>query len=241
MDRRSSRTNAHVVVAALMSMAAFALAACGDDDPAGPEAQISAEQAERVALAVSEAAGRAAGIALAEAQQAAGGSLASPLAVEPSIQPRTQQAPGQFTWDFDSSTECPEGGTVGAAGSGSLESSDDGGTIGFDWTAQVSYGECGVETDDGIFVLSTASPVDLGGSGEAVADGEGSLEGNFDWSYAGSVAWNELDGPSGTCTIDLTAALDFQGGASGATWSGTVAGSVCGQSVDREWSATYTG
>lgn len=32
-----------------------------------------------------------------------------------------------------------------------------------------------------------------------------------------------------------------EGGASGATWSGTVTGSVCGQGVDREWSATYTG
>lgn len=240
MDRRSSLTDAHVVVVALLSLAAFGLAACGDYDPAGPEEEISAEQAERVALAVSEAAGRAAGIALAEGQSAAG-SVAPPLAVERSVQPRTQQAPGQFTWDFDSSTNCPEGGTVGAAGSGSLESSDDGETVGFDWTAEVSYDECGVETDDGIFILSTASPVDLDGSGQAVADGEDSLEGSFDWSYAGSVAWDELDGPSGTCTIDLAAALDFQGGASGATWSGTVAGSVCGQDVDREWSATYTG
>lgn len=238
MDRRNSLMDAHVLVVALISLAAFGLAACGGDDPAGPEEEISAEQAERVALAVSEAAGRAAGLALADGQSAAG-SVTSPL-LERSVQPRTQQDPGSFTWDFDSSTECPEGGTVGAAGSGSLESSEDGGTVSFDWTAEVSYDECGVETDDGTFFLSTASPVDLDGSGQAVSD-DGSLEGSFDWSYAGSVAWDELDGPSGTCTIDLTASLDFQGGASGATWSGTVTGLVCGQGVDREWSATYTG
>lgn len=240
MDRRSSLTDAHVVLVALMSLAAFGLAACGDADPAGPEQKISAEQAEKVALAVSEAAGRAAGIALAEGQSAAG-TVTPPLALERSVQPRTQQGSGQFTWDFDSSSECPEGGTVSAAGSGSLESTDDGGTIGFDWAARVSYDECGVETDEGTILLSTSSPVDLAGSGQAVNDGEGSLQGSFDWSYAGSVAWDELDGPSGTCTIDLTASLDFEGGASDASWSGTVAGSVCGQSVDREWNATYTG
>lgn len=240
MDRRSSITGAPVVIAALTSLAAFGLVACGGDDPAGPEEEVSAEQAERVALAVSEAAGRAAGIALAGGQSAAG-SATRPLALERSVAPRTQQGPGEFSWDFDSSTGCPEGGTVGAAGSGSVESSGEGETVSFAWTAEVSYDACGVETDDGTFFLSTDSPVDLDGSGQAVNDGEGSLEGSFDWSYAGSVAWDELDGPAGTCTIDLTASLDFQGGASDATWSGTVAGSVCGQDVDREWSATYTG
>ncbi|MFW6010651.1 MAG: hypothetical protein ACOC9H_01915, partial [Gemmatimonadota bacterium] len=231
MSRCSMLTDVRVGILALTALAAFVLTSCGGDAPAGPEEEISAEQAERVALAVSEAAGQATGIALAEGQSAAGSLAPSPVLAR-SVQPKTQQAPGQFTWDFDSNADCPEGGTVGAAGSGSLESSDEGGTISFDWTAGVSYDECGVETDDGVFFLSTASPFDLDGSGQAVNDGEGSLEGSFDWSYAGSVAWDELDGPSGTCSIDLTASLDFQGGASSATWGGTVAGTVCGQDVD---------
>lgn len=233
LERRvpSLRVLASVALASLM---AVGLAACGDDEPAGPDGDVSQAQAERVAVAVNAAAGQAFGAA---AQQSGSGALLNVAPTPAASTGRTARA-ATLDWTFDNSASCPVAGSASVAGEGTIETTDDASSVSWVWTSQVGYDGCGVETQDGVFTLTTSSPLQFTGSGQLTADDAGGGTGSFDWSVSGTVQWDEQGGPSDTCDFDLSASLDVESTGSSASSTGSVSGSVCGHTVQKDWSGT---
>lgn len=225
----------------VVGLAVFGLAACGGDDnggPTDPGDDISEEQAAEVAAAVSAGIGHAFGLAL------AGGGSASmaPGALTPGSVDGMPVAAETFDWNFDNSGACPEGGNASTSGSGTITSTEGSGstTVDWDWNADVDYNDCGVSTDNGIFTLSTSSPLNFTGTGTVTSNDQGGGTGSFTWNFNGTVDWNG-SGDSGSCSINMTTSLDFSSsGSGGGSWTGSISGSVCGQSVDETWDTTIT-
>lgn len=219
----------------LAGLVAVGLTACGGDDgPAGPDGDVSQAQAEKVAVAVNTAAGQAFGAA---AQQSGSTSLLS-AALAPAASTGPGARAATLDWSFDSSADCPQGGMASVDGDGTIETNEDASSISWDWSSQVGYDGCGVETEDAVFTLTTSSPVQFTGSGQLTSDDAGGGTGSFDWSVSGTVQWDEQGGASDTCDFDLAAGLDIESTGSSASSTGSVSGSVCGRTVERSWSGT---
>ncbi len=225
----------------VVGLAVFGLAACGGDDnggPTDPGDDISEEQAAEVAAAVSAGMGHAFGLAL----SGGGSASVAPGALTPGSVDGMPMAAETFQWNMDNSGACPEGGDASTSGSGTITSTEGNNstTVDFDWNADVNYNDCGVSTDDGIFTLSTSSPLSFTGSGTVTSNDEGGGTGSFTWNMDGTVDWSE-GSESGSCGINLTTSLDFSSsGSGGGTWTGGISGSVCGHSIDESWDTTIS-
>lgn len=212
MSKLLSRSS---LVVLLLSLAAFGLTACGDDDPTGPD-DISPEKAAQVSQAVNEALGMTFGL----------------------FDPTFNTVPADVsaeTISFDETVSCPVSGSVTATGS--LTTTEvDATTTDFGWQTDASYSDCGVDVDGATFVLNTSSPFSVDGSGTVVVDDtDGSLSTyDFSWTYSGDVDWSEEGAGSGSCSMNLTGALTYDDASE--TFTGSVTGSSCGHSVDEEYS-----
>lgn len=210
--------------------------ACSDD-PTGPDgdAEISQQQAAEVATAVTAAVGQTFSAALGQGGTAARIPVGAGLEGAASL----PAAADEFSWDFDTSESCPITGSVAVSGGGTVNttSGETGSSTSWDWQATADYDGCGVETEEGTFTLSSTSPLQFGGNGQLSSEGE-SYQGSFNWDYTGGFSWTKQGGPSGECDVDLAASLSFEGGTGSSAWSGSVQGTVCGHSVDRDWSTT---
>lgn len=216
---------------------AVSLAGCGDDGPSGPDGEISQAQAEKVASAVNTAAGQA--FSAAAAEQSDAGSLVT-AALAPAASTGTVTRAATYDWSFENSADCQPGGTVTVDGDGTIETTEDASSVSWDWSSQVGYDGCTVETEDGLFTLTTPSPLQFAGTGQVTTDEAGGGSGSFDWSLTGTVDWDEQGGPSGTCDLDLDASLDIEATQTSASATGSVTGSVCGHSIERNWDGTLT-
>lgn len=223
-------------IPALAGFVVFGLAACGDDGPTGPD--VSQQQAEEVAAAVNSGVFQAFGIATG----GSGSASRAPSALAPrSYEMPTTISDGSYT--FDNSTSCPQGGSLSASGDGTINTSQTQNTttIEWDWNAQASYSNCGVETDQGnIFVLNTSSPIQFTGNGTVTSDQAGGGTGSFTWNYSGTIDWDEQGGPSASCDVDLTTTLDLQSSQNTFELSGSVRGTTCGRDINRTFSTTFS-
>lgn len=239
---------------ALSLISAFALTfgACGDDGPTGPD--ISQQQAEEVAAAVSNGVFQGFGIVLGGGGGAASG---APEAFRP-WSDRTAPTLANGSYTFDDGASCPQGGSLSVSGDGTVTTTQtqNATTTEWDWNAEASYSSCGVAIDDGqqpdaiSFVLDTSAPIQFTGNGSLTA-GSAQLDGGdlvstvgtsgtFTWNYSGTIEWDEQGGPSATCGVDLTTTLSVTGNESFVELSGAVSGTACGHDVDRPFSATFS-
>lgn len=227
-------------VASLAVVAGFlasGLTACGDDDGlSGPDGAVSQAQAAKVAVAVNTALGEAFGAA---AQQG-GSAVFEPRSLVTAASSDASVRPAMVEWKLDHSTTCPQGGSVTMAGGGTIDTDEEAGSIAWSWTSDVGYDGCAVESDDGLFTLTTASPVEFTGSGQFTSDGGQGGSGSFAWDVTGTVQWDEEGGPSGTCDLDLSVSLEIDSSESSFSSTGSITGSICGHAVDDDWSGTIT-
>lgn len=192
---------------ALAAVLATGLVACGDDDPSGPLAgdDLTAAEAEVMMEALAEAGGLA--VTGFGGAQAAAPSRApfGPVSVEETV-------------------DCPQGGSIALSGSISGDTADDGtGTVDYSFTQLHQACQSTAE--------SAATVWTFDGDPDVTVDMEMTItESSFtmDGVQQGAVQWSS-EGRSGTCGIDVT--YTFSGSQSGASFSGSVSGTVCGHDV----------
>lgn len=196
---------------ALTLTLAVGLAACGDDDPTDPDNEgdlLTEVEAESMIEALAEAGGFGFGIGL-----GAGASATAPEGV--TIGPVT----------FEETTACPQGGSIAMAGSYSADIDDETGHGTYQYELVQTHDACtATAASDGSTWTFDGSPditIDFAWTFDQTAY-------EFQGTQTGGIAFSG-SGKSGTCQIDLT--YDFSGDQSGTTYSGSVAGSVCGVSV----------
>lgn len=133
------------------------------------------------------------------------------------------------TGSFSFTSECDLGGNASLAGRGSLLLDLD--VVSFDITmdATATLVSCMVETDDQNDMVLTGS-VTLA----ATRHGEAGLLSGTQ-GYTGALDFDTSDGKQGTCRIDVESAFSMQETAV----SRSIAGNVCGQSIDftESWTA----
>ena len=197
----------------LALFAAFAVAACGDDDPVSTGDALS--EAEAAALS---------GIVLGAAFQ-----VTSTVATSPTTVDGPQAAPFTYSTEIETSVECSGGGTIGLNGNATINGDDETMEFTIAYSATSTYNEC---TE---FAPETEQQFTIGGSLSFTANadyeaGEGEEFGslNSTGSFNGSISWSSDDGRSGTCAVALTSTTS----ANGESISATTTGSFCGTSIN---------
>jgi hypothetical protein len=199
----------------LTLVAAVGVAACGDDDgPIATGDPLTDVEAQALSEVILETA----------FSSTAGGFGGVPAAVD-----GPQAAPVPFSTSVDISAPCDGGGTVSIAGD--LSGTVDNETGEFDATYNVtqSHSNCvATSADQQTFTLNGATA--LGFAFSAVTQGELTT---FDWdgTLTGTIDWATGE-KSGSCSLSLTYTADYTGQSITATSTGT----VCGVTVNQEFS-----
>ena len=188
---------------ALTMAFAVALAGCGDGGTGLTGDRLSEDESAALAAAVVD-------VAISEGIATAfgGGPAAAPVDISQSV---------------EATPACALGGTINLQIDLDGTVDDETGAIDISMSMTATPQSCGVTSEGYNFVLDGDPSINLS------MDMTGSQSGafNFDGNYSGGVEW-ELDGASGTCTLDVTFSATQSGG--------SVSGSVCGQSVDESFS-----
>lgn len=208
----------HTLPLALVAGFALVLGACGDDGPTEPDddgPDISQGKAEQVANAVTIGTAQAFTVLFASAQDG--------------------------TFSFDDTASCPEGGSAGASGEGTGDTSDQAGE--FDWNAELSFTDCGVATNilDGqeggsFFTLSTSSTISF--TGNATLSSSSNDTNTVTWNNVGTVDWTEQGGPSETCEVDLTTTLESESLFDPDVVDVSLDGTACDRTIDQTFQIT---
>lgn len=179
------------------------LSGCSSDGPTDLLDDLSAEEAELMMEAITQAGGVA-------VPDEVGGGEAGPVRVVISV-------------DVDSQLSCPEGGTIRLTGSfdGDVDEQTGEGEVSLAYTQ--THQNCSVRAPStGDLWIFDGLP-DIGVDFDlVVADGAFTLDG----TQSGTVGWS-TNGRSGNCTIDVTYAVS----GSETSLSGTVSGTVCGHQI----------
>lgn len=219
--RTPTATSARAIVSVLL---AAGLTACGDGT--GPEADLTQEQAEKVAQAVSQSA----------FQQNLGSTGSASLGPGPSSPSLSQQISPDTTVEFSATGErtCRGGGAVGWSVEVDAHQSDTRDSVAVSGT--LSYDACTSTVDSSAVTLTTVADSALDYSGTLV---QSSADSTMEWSsqLSGGVEWS-LDGESGTCGIDLASDITITGlGDPGrGTVDATTSGRVCSRTIERTFS-----
>ena len=223
-----------VGVPALAGLVLVGLAACGTNGPDG----ISREEAEEASRALFSSMGQAAeGLAITD-------SLGIPASGAVTAgDPRTAAARAEtetVSRRFDRSAACPEGGTVSFSGSLTGERTEESGSTSalMDFQGRADYEDCRVAAESDVFVLSTPSPLELSGSGEAHADST-SASGQIEWSVLGTLEWDRQEGRSGSCDFDFSISMSLDADTTSYEMTGSASGTMCGYDVDDSWNETW--
>lgn len=194
---------------AALAVLAIGAGACGDsDDPVTLTEGDELTAAEAAALAgifASEAMGSA-------QQQLPGAGAQSPAA-----------APTPFDVEVSFNLPCPLGGSVDYSGSMAGEVDAEEGSMAVSMATSQVHAGCGVDVE-GVTVFVTGAP-GLDFSADIAAQGD-PPEGSLTATWSGGFSWEASDNRSGTCGVQLSAAMDL------AVGSGSVSGDFCGASID---------
>lgn len=204
-------------VATLTTLFALGLTACGDGT--GPEGNLSQEQAQKVAQAVSQ-----------QTYTTSFGSTGSA-----SINRRSDD--GTLSADISAATtvemsfsrNCPGGGSVSWSGDAVQNDAQTETTI----DATLEYAECTTLVEQSTVTITSADAFKYSATLLRPSDTEmewsSGLTGSFDWT---------MDGDSGSCSLDLQTDVTATG--IGVTGEGsidaTTSGRVCGHQVERSFS-----
>lgn len=196
---------------ALVLTCATTLAACGDDDGAGPVGdQLTETETQALAQVVLNL-----GLTIFNSTDPASSVVAA------------HSLDGGFpeqTITFDQEAyDCPEGGQVVVDGSMTVDSETDGESGTFDMNIQQVHDDCVATATNGQTFTLNASP-----NITTTFDGDFSPTAtNVAGEWTGGIGWTSGT-RSGTCSIDfqIDVSISESGGA-----SGTVGGTMCGQSI----------
>lgn len=185
---------------------ALVVACSNSDDPGAPSGQdlTRAEASLLAGLFTGEALG------VAEGQTPPGAAAVGAEAVP-------------FSFEIAMTVPCPLGGEVAFSGSMEGEYDADAESFALTYNASQVHSGCAVDSE-GLTLTITGNPgIQLASDLSVVGNPP---QGSQSLSLTGGFDWSASDGRSGTCTIEVTAAMDL-----GAK-SGSASGSVCGHSVD---------
>lgn len=201
------------LVRILALVGVLGVAACGGDDPAAVGDQLSDIEAQDLAFVL---------LGAAFDTGLDGGSFVPAMVDGPAA------APFSIQGSVDDTAPCPQGGTVSVAGSISATGDDATGALNLTFDVNTSHSGCGVPGESMDFVLSSQlrTMFSLNTSGAGDISWSGDVDGSVDWTG---------DNRSGTCTVDYS----FDGDLVAETeLTVTLTGTVCGTSINREF--TYT-
>lgn len=207
-----------IAATAVVFIFGIGLTACSDSTGPGTASDMTPAQAAHVAEAV---AGQTGTVGFGGTRGTAAADLA----------PRDGEA--ARTASIDAEADCPDGGE--ARFSGELSTGEGEARVRLE--GELAYDECSRTRRDTTVTLTTRPVFDLTGEARLVSRTELSMDsglsGPFDW---------QIEEESGSCTLDLDTSLTVTGSGDGgsATVAGTVAGRVCGQTVERSFEATVS-
>jgi hypothetical protein len=206
------------VVRSFTLLSLFALAACGDDNPAAVDASLSRVEAEELA-----------GVVLSTVFSAASGVDTS----EPAMAPAGPAlASFSYTRSFeDVVVPCPSGGEVTLDVYLDISGDDTTGAERIEYSMTHAHSGCMATSEEGhVFTLTGDPNVVV----EVVAEASAGSTTTIDGTIVGGLLW-ELEGRTGSCVIDL----EFGGTAGETSVAFGMMGTVCGISVEE--SITVTG
>ncbi|HEX7088529.1 MAG TPA: hypothetical protein VF192_00240 [Longimicrobiales bacterium] len=201
-------------MAVAVTMAAL-LAACSEDDPAGPG--YSGDQ-------LTEAEAEAVWTALVEVTDSARVGIMENDPPDASLLNPASAMPGNISFEHTSTHPCPVDGTVAVALNVDLAYDEEAESLDYDARGSLTHEECSFSHDSVTFTvdgdpnLSFAARVVVAeGVFEPITE---SVEGAFEWSAS--------DGRSGRCIVDLSKVTDLTEG------KRTLQGEVCGHTIEQE-------
>ncbi len=198
---------------------AFGLTACSDDST-GPTSNMTQQEAQEVAQAVTQQLGFL-------------GFAGAGASVQPDLQVGNETAEQTGDVDFDFQQSCPGGGNV--AFSGTFSTSGDGTSTSLD--ADIEYNDCTQTPEQRTITLNTNPVFDLTSTFQLVSDNEfqmdSDLTGDFDWN---------IDGKSGSCGLNLSTdvTVTVSQDQSSATVTATTTGQICNQQIDESFTTTVS-
>jgi len=203
--------------ATLTALLALGLAACGDGT--GPESNLSQEQAQKVAQAVSQQ-------TYTTSFGSTGSASINPDSDESALYPDISAA---TTVNLSFSRDCPGGGSVSWSGEAFQNDARDSVSV----DADLRYDGCTTTVDQSTVSVTSTEAFTFTGTLLRPSDTEmewsSGLTGSFDWT---------MDGDSGSCSLDLRTDVTATG--IGVTGEGsidaTTSGQVCGHEVERSFS-----
>lgn len=210
MSRRSERLAGATLTAAFI----FGLAACGDST--GPESNLSQEQAQKVAQAVSQQTYTSIG--------ETGGATMLPSAEDGTLSANISAA---TTVEMSFSRNCPGGGSVSWSGEAVQNDEQTETTI----DASLEYTECTTTVEQSTVTITSADAFTYSATLLRPSDTE------IQWSsdLTGSVEWTVDDESGNSCSIGLQTDITATGvGVPGeGSIDATTTGQVCGHDVER--------
>jgi len=137
---------------------------------------------------------------------------------------------GTKEYDFDK--DCSEGGSVNLSGTADYDLGEDAVRLEIDGT--VAFDHCAEKTDDGVTYTLTGSIDHLLHAVAGFSDHIVRVEVNG--TANGSVGWDNGDGGSGVCEVDVTIDVTVEFDKEAWSWEveGGVTGTVCGISVEAD-------
>lgn len=202
---RKWRSNCLMIGAAL-------LAAC--ESPTHPSGTLSSDDAQFLASALDAGAGLVLD------------GYFGPMAAGPALAPALADGPLVTTFSFERSRDCPEGGTLTLAGSGSAT---------WDATARTYDIEAeGTKERDACAFARGDVVITVTGTAEWTHERhwlERQPTGLWVTAHSGDFEWSKSTGESGNCTFDLVRTIDT------AANTLQLAGTFCGRQID--WTRTW--
>lgn len=209
----------HVSMATIAVVLSFGLAACG----LGPDSDMSEEQAEAVAQAVSQHVGvlgfsSGSGTASIDARASLSGGS-------------TDRSARASIVEYEYSRTCTGGGDIQY--SGTLDG--DSVTNNLIYEGKLDYNNCTEPVLEKTTTITTRPVFDVtaeyAGVNDTTVDIESNISGQFDW---------EMDGDSGNCSMNLTTDMIWIVSETTSSVSGTTTGQICDQEVDRSFESSVS-
>jgi len=224
-DPRGSRLRA-----AGAALLAVALVAACDDDPAGPDVQLSQEEVSEVAATLGDQSLTTMEAAESDASSLVIGEAATGLSASASVTAGAAVRRSELT--FERRRDCAAGGEVRVDGEIARVFDTETRERRVELQSRKVHDDCAVVTPRRVVVLNGSPDLELQGERLRV---EGQLSGLQTATLEGAVDWRVRGGDASvTCQVDLEITFDPE------TVTRTVTGTVCNSTVERSrtWSTS---